>query len=138
MYSYSPSYINFVYRQDHEARPDQHARHILPQQILDQYGLPHSYHNLRLGSGYPRNVPVDNFIDNQVWNGYFQPGYSGGRYVSKQDASDRIQQQIYAIKRYEADGYAIPKMAKRNLYRAARDAGMNLTAFNGMYFYRPM
>jgi hypothetical protein len=137
-YSYNSGYVNQVYRTSHDTQSHHVARHTLPQKFLDEHNLPHSTGNLRLGSSHPRNVPVDNIIDNQVLNGHFQPSYTnGGVYVGNQHACDRIQQQINVMKQYENDGYHIPKMAQRNLYYAAQDAGMDLRAFNGMNFYRP-
>lgn len=136
-YSNNSGYVNQLYREDHNAQEHHVARHVLPQKFLSQHNLPHSTGNLRLGS-HARNVPVDNIIDNQVFNGHFTPSYTNnGVYVSNQHASDRIQQQINVMKQYQNDGYTIPKMAQRNLYSAAKDSGMDLRAFNGMEFYRP-
>ena len=137
-YSYNSGYVNKIYRDEHDAQEHHAARHILPQKFLNQHDLPHSTGNLRLGAHNPRNVPIDNLIDNQVLNGTFQPCYTnGGVYVSRQDAIDRIEQQISVMKQYQSDGYNISKVAQRQLYYAAQDTGMDLRAFNGMNFYKP-
>ena len=137
MFGYSAPYINRQYRDDHNAQEHHAARHAVPQQWLNVDNLPHHYHNLRLGSHNPRNVPIDRFIDDQTGSGNFNPGYtSTGHYVSNQMAVDRIQQQLNSYRVMEEEGYHVPRIRYRSLYHAADDAGMDLRAFNGIPFYR--
>jgi len=98
-YSYNSGGVNQEYRKKHNAKPGHAARHIVPQKVLNKHNLPHSTGNLRLGSHNPRNVPMDNIIDNQVFNGGFKPTRTNaGKYISNKDASDRIRQQVRVIK----------------------------------------
>lgn len=118
----------------HGEKEEYHASHIIPANVMEKYNIhddPSNYRNKDPNT----NLAVDTIIDNQVFNGSFTPAYtSDGRYVSKQMAADRIEQQVnYLKKTNQANNH---RYVVNQLYQAAQKVGADLQIFNDIAFRR--
>jgi hypothetical protein len=121
------------YRDGHDARKDQVARHTVPAKWIGEHSTRNNDHsdNYRLGSSATnmRDLRIDNMTEQRTHKSH---GLSGGSYISPQQHVDRITHQVESLKQMDDPS----RRHMRDLYVTAQELNMDLRVFNGLDFDR--
>lgn len=126
----NPRRYQNAHRNKYEGDNKTEASHKISAKELSEHNLSDSQSNYR-NSSFEKNRSVDTCIDNQIEEGDFTPGQtSSGRYVSNQDAVNRVQQKVDCLKSSgQKDSSAV---YNEKLRKTADSADADMRMFNGM------